>query len=508
MRGTLRLNPRSADDRAERDEDQNHALEVDHLDLKLPLRTYEISYKVAEEGEFSLTTEFLMRLLKSLGPITEAEIGEFFSFTADETSHVISVAERKDLVCRQFGRVRLTAAGEDKFEGPAETPSLYEVRRKMHRIPFDLISYCPHRTSRLNAFARTLPEIPVTDARTAADAAPRVREAFHQHFREIQHLFGGRDDERTVLYSIDEVAGLDRGATTVPMTVTARKDAPSQVEPDLLGWKSGIDLDNRMAVLTACGTLLKNHTVPSSFWDPRAADYLQECAPDQVGGFFQNGNLDGPRFLRRAADLVGEFRKDRKTVRIFGTLWVERNSRKVLTAALEHAVATDEPPHEPLIWLRPATPYWGCSTKFDGLVDGLCKHLVGEDGPDRLKSILLTHDEKESAWRFRSVFDSIGTLRPGRVPRNFELLLVPGRFFAALVHAPMGAGDGFPMPLGVVSFDRALLPTVHELLKEVVAAGRPSAVSGESAGDLTDVLLEALRLPAGFPGLTDDGREK
>lgn len=120
---------------------------------------------------------------------------------------------------------------------------------------------------------------------------------------------------------------------------------------------------------------------------------------------------------------------------------------------------------------------------------------------------MLAHDDRDSPWRFGDVFDMVCTLRPGRIPKNFELLLVPGRIFAAMVHVPLNGAEGYPMPLGIVSFDPDLLRGVHELMSDIVASGRPYAAKGNRTGDLTEPLLEALRLPSNFPGGKPEGSD-
>jgi hypothetical protein len=502
MKGTLSLKPIEGEYDGDLGQEQDGLLEIDSTDLRLPLRVYQISYQVAEEGKFSLTTEFLLRLLKAVDSLSEEEVADFFGFSADEVSHVVSAAERLEFVSRSGGKVRLTEAGNSNFEASREEPSLYKVQRKTARVAFDLISFCPLRPDHLGAFERTLPEIPLADPETAANATPTIRDAFRRHFQEIQVLQGGRGVERSTIYSIDDVVGQNRSSALVPMSVKIGRDALGSVEPDLLGWKSGIDLENRIAVLGICGGLLKSHVVPVSFVAERGSDYLHECAPAYLERFFKGDRLDAMAFFRRASSQVGDLRKDRKTVRIFGTLWIERNLKKVLSAALEHSAELPGMNDAPLIWLRPDIPFWGCSTKLDALVDELAKHLVPEGRMEPRDCVILAHDDRDSVWRFGDVFDVVCSLRSGRIPRNFELLLVPGRIFAALVHVPLNGSEGYPMPLGIVSFDQDLVRGVHELMSDIVASGQPYAVKGNRIGDLTEHLIEALRLSANLPRKT------
>jgi hypothetical protein len=120
-------------------------------------------------------------------------------------------------------------------------------------------------------------------------------------------------------------------------------------------------------------------------------------------------------------------------------------------------------------------------------------------------AVLLSHEEKETTWRFGDLFDTLAVLRSGRVPRNFELLLVPARFFAALTYSPLLPGDtGYPFALGVISFDPLLIRTAHEVMADIVAEGLPSPLQVPHEEDWAGSLLDALRLPDSFGQASPD----
>lgn len=498
MKGTLTL--RAMQRPAQDDESaspEDNSVEVDSLDLKLPCRVFEVSYQVADAGKFTLTTEFLLRLLKAVNSLTEAEIAEFFGFSVDEAAEVVNAAERKEYVTRRDGKVALTEAGDSLFEGPAEEPALYKVERKRGHFGFDLVSFCPARSPQLEPFERTLPEVPLPDPELAANATKTIREAFRQHFQEIQVLLGGRETDRRTLYSIDDVIGQHRGSTLVPVSVKVGRETLGAVEPDLRGWKTGVDLDNRIAVLQSSGAFLKNSVVSASYASENGVDYLHECAPAYLERYFMGGQFNALSYFRLATSMAGDLRKDRKTARIVGTLWTRQNFDRVV-AAMKHAPEIPGMEHELLIWLRPNTPLWGCSTRVVSMVEGLAKTMAPTGRPEPLGTVLIAHDDRESQWRFGDVFDVVTTIRAGRVPKNFEMLLVPGRLFAAQVHLPMSGSEGYPIAMGVVSFDHALLRGAHEVMYDIITSSNLSVVAGKPRRDIVEDLMEALKLPSAF----------
>ena len=54
-------------------------------------------------------------------------------------------------------------------------------------------------------------------------------------------------------------------------------------------------------------------------------------------------------------------------------------------------------------------------------------------------------------------------------PGGFEMLLAPGSFVAAVVHAPVGTSSGIPVPLGFASFDTRVVNRGMALLEGAAA---------------------------------------
>jgi hypothetical protein len=61
-------------------------------------------------------------------------------------------------------------------------------------------------------------------------------------------------------------------------------------------------------------------------------------------------------------------------------------------------------------------------------------------------------------------FEIIGTSDYRRFPGPLEILLVPGVAVAILVHAPIESPRGYAVPLGLVSFDEAVLQRAQQYM--------------------------------------------
>src|SRR5262245_13864509 len=88
------------------------SIELAVYDVLLPCRMFQIDYKVAVLGRTSLTTEFLLRLVKAVPGISQEDAAAFFGFNLREASFVLAEAEGPGFVERREGRLWLTMAGD------------------------------------------------------------------------------------------------------------------------------------------------------------------------------------------------------------------------------------------------------------------------------------------------------------------------------------------------------------------------------------------------------------
>src|SRR5688572_1007652 len=95
--------------------EEDRSIELAVYDVLLPCRIFQIDHKVAVLGRTSLTTEFLLRLVKAVPGISQEDAAAFFGFNLRETSFVLADAEAPGFVERRDGRLWLTTAGDGLF---------------------------------------------------------------------------------------------------------------------------------------------------------------------------------------------------------------------------------------------------------------------------------------------------------------------------------------------------------------------------------------------------------
>jgi hypothetical protein len=91
--------------------DYDEPFDVAVFDLLLPCRNFDVKHKVTESGRVSMTSEFLLRLLRASDGFDETDFEKFFGFNADERSFVLREAEEAGYVERRDGRLWLTTIG-------------------------------------------------------------------------------------------------------------------------------------------------------------------------------------------------------------------------------------------------------------------------------------------------------------------------------------------------------------------------------------------------------------
>ncbi len=199
--------------------------------------------------------------------------------------------------------------------------------------------------------------------------------------------------------------------------------------------------------------------------DGKAYQLLVELAPEYLKEWTRRDGLSVQRFYRHAFNSHGDVRDDRPTVPIIGSLFTMENVRRLFEIAsyglrkTRHAAAA-------IYWVVPQAPLWGSTSIMAESVEQLRGRVTRRNenlaAGHQVESIALTLQRPER-WvkeAFSGCYDSGTRVFPG----GFEMLLVPGAFVAAAVHAPIGQQSGLPVPMGFASFDPRVLARAGDLL--------------------------------------------
>lgn len=448
------------------DANEDGPLILGMLDLALPCRRFLIDHKVAEVGKISVTAEFLLRLIRALDNCSEEVVQAFFGYNRREMSYVLNEVEEADYVIREDGRLSLTATGLGLFQPGSEDPLIFEVERKSARVGFDLLSLAPAETRSTSHFERGLPELPLSDTMQVSSATDRVPSQFRRFFRDFAPRMDPIAAARRALYSIDGVTAEDRFANVVRVKLISSGLKPMDVEVDLSDWRSEHELIDREAVGLSVMQVVDRLNVPRREDDADGYRKLVELAPEYLNEWVRRDGLNVQRFYRHAFTSQGDVRANRPTVPILGSLFTPENVRRLVEVA-SNGLKRSERAALAMFWVIPQVPLWGSTSIMAEVVDQLRDKITraNEDLLIRrsVDTLALTVGRPEP-W-IKQAFNGWREAGGYVFPSRLELLLVPGSFVAAVVHAPIGGASGVPVPLGFASFDKKVVGRAMSLLE-------------------------------------------
>jgi len=450
--------------------DTEVSVQVGLFDLQLPARQFLVNHKVAVLGDVSLTTEFLLRLLHSVDGMSEEDVARFFDFSAVETAFVVDEAEARAFISRVEGRLWLTDAGYALFKD-GEKPQIYEVQKRMERSGFDLLALAPCERESLSNFELALPELEIRDANLAAGASQRVPESFRRFYGEItsRREKDPLEGLKRTLYSVDEVVAGDRFTSLVPVAAVANVRKPSDPEPSLDAWRTGHEVSDRDQVVHAVAAFLDNLKGFRRPEDNNAFDLLAEIAPDYLKDYVTKNGISVLRYFRDTASRAGELRSNRHTVGIVGPLYTPDNAKRIATA-ISYAQARPTGEDRAVVWVLPVQSFWGASRAFVNFLDKVKDEGVSQSTTKvKVERIPILVGCGKPPWHLVKAVPKL-LMRPdnGAIPSSLEIFLIPQRVVALTVHSSITEAKGFPVPLGILSFDPAVVRRVHEyLLKQL-----------------------------------------
>lgn len=449
------------------EESEDRPLQLATIDVTLPCREFIVDHKIADVGKVSVTAEFLLRLVRSMGSCSEDAAQAFFGYNRMEMAYVIHEVEDADYIQRSDGRISLTRTGLGLFKSGIEEPLIYEVERKSARVAFDLLSIAPAERRFLSYFDRNLPELPLADPKQVSKATETVHTSFRHFFREFAPKLDPHATARRSLYSIDGVSAGERFSAIVRVKLVSTGLKPSEPEIDLSEWKSEYDLTDREAVGRAVAQLVGTLSINRRSDDLEAYDLLVRLAPEYLKEWTRKDGLSVERFYRNAFTNLGDVRANRRTTTIVGSLFTRENVRRLVEVAA-YGLSQTRRGVPGLYWVIPQTPLWGSTSILPEIIneftDRIHRRSEELNTSCPVRTVCLTVS-KPDRW-VHEAFERRYAADRKVFPSGFEMLLVPGAFVAVMVHAPIGQTSGISVPLGFASFDEKIVARAMKLLEE------------------------------------------
>ena len=442
---------------------------IDQLHLRLPCKFYSITYEVAEQCNMPLVAEYLLRLLRALNSVSVDDICAFFGFKTEETLYVIEQLVEDGCARCIEGMVSITSTGKGKFDqSNNDVPVIFKVERYTHDFCFNLISREPVSLQSLTRHKeRNLPELDMLDEyKTNSDVLPSFKKNFERCLNELNlppndkplHSVPERE-WKSRLYSVLNIKPGKRVFCLVPVIVEQSVKFTGW-DVDISEWTPRVELTTEVTgienIKECCNSTIEKVELDGNSNGRAGQDLLRECSPHSYGQFFGDDHFNMNEYWE-FCESNGELLENRQTAMTFGTFWLERNQNKLLDA-FEFTEGIGK--CRELLWLKPDVSMWGRSTEFVKLHEKLCNRISKAMDGGQPKSYLFSPGENSDLqWEFGELFSRAVDLESSPAPSNFELLVIPGKFFAANLYIPM-EDSGYPVAFGLISYDQVLLRKV------------------------------------------------
>lgn len=374
----------------------------------------------------------------------------------------------------------MTDAGRGLFSVGSDEPQIFQVEERMERVGFDLISFALQDRTPLDRFEFELSELSINPD-VVALSSRRIPDSFQRHFTEIAVRRNSSAPTRKALYSIDNVVADERFLAVLPVTLRSTAGRSAVAEPDLGAWRPAHELQDRAKVVTAVVNFIEQLKVAKRSSDEDSYQVLLDLAPDFLKDFARRDGLAVERYFREGILRAGEFRSDRPTVPLVGPLFTKSNNRR-LFEALGHAMQSAPPEIWPdtFYWRIPQQPGWGMTRVLPATLKSIALKLGGRGAVEnaRVQGVAVTNGKppRYIDCAFESCIESN---QVSAFPAALEMLWVPGMVVAVLVHLPVLSTTGFAVPLGLLSFDPAVVSRVEAYVCERVPILPPGSKSHE-----------------------------
>lgn len=450
--------------------------EFNRVTFGLPAQTFRVSAFISTEERLPAVTEFVMRLLHTCGRVSLGGFRQYFGFSEAEALTVIESLDRLGYVRLADDFLTLSEEMVTRFEtSPDECPWVTKLKKRTDAVPFDLLAFTALRRGEFIGWSDNWVKLNPA-AEVVGSGVERAKQAYRENFAQIEREFArSRGEERERSFGVHSIENVEpRKPNFIPVTVSLGVEA---------GGRPVVGLPEAFESLAS--PLLVAH-----FRD-RVADEFEKCPASDSSGVTEFLDLFRLDFLRpyvtgdaldahRFAEDVRRGMTAPAGVRpLFGSLCLKDN-REAVSVRIHEARQSQKrgPQHlSSVAWLAPDYQYWGRGEDFRATVDMWGRALKTAAPGDDLYLFDFAQERQEAAVRSKygnTGVNELHLLRPQAAPLlpYLELLLYPGQFAAAMLHAQVQGHPGIRVPFGVLSSHPHHLQVVHRLLLDCAGGSR------------------------------------
>lgn len=465
---------------------QEHQLPVvGTIDFLLPCRDYVVDFKVADTKRLSITLEYLLRLLKLLGRLTEEELAEFFNYSQKELEFVLSEALAHDYIEWRNGEVNLSKAGRGLFSSGQNIPFSLELQSYSKRVGFDLLSLSYEQREHLSSFQRRLPELEVGDTSFVESGTKNVPSVFRKNYFEIMVSDSRLERDRKGLYSIDKVSSGDRFSSLVTVNIRLDKQCVGQPDFSMVGARADEDPATKKEIYESVSAFLGRQCRTNREADRVSVDVFKaliEGALEAAGNQVFGGSYSPETVVQNLFDAVNNAEGNSSFI---GSPFLPKIGTELIAAIKEGR--SNRQCDSNVAWLIPNAPAWGMTTNLPLLIEG----VFGELGylVDDYAANISQEDQDFTIERPTSS-PPLEWLYSGSLDRHVEAAFAPyervghelsvsnnlvevlvcsDAAVLVAIHLPPPRGSAMLTPVGVISSSERVVNVARQYLTQLIA---------------------------------------
>jgi hypothetical protein len=451
-------------------------IEIDNVSFVVRAQKFRVAAMIMKRTPVPVATEFATRLVHLVQGIRLEEMAGFFDFEPAESKVLLEDVLSTGLVAERNGQLVLSQRGHEALSPLTDTLELFEVEEITTTISLDLAAFAPVDETNLNAReTRIVEELKLPDREKAASAIAAARDAFELHFQEWRSGHGRRRwlDEDTRLHSIEDVQVVGTFPAVFQIPVRWRAGDPPAIEPDFSELSQKGRAGSRNPLISALGTRL------NAFATPQDHDTAFELLAELDNGLFRR---NGMRSSQEQHHWTLFEKPDQRQLQGSGTPGL-RLVGTTSTAAIRSALldwtqsvgGASTATKAPVFWLPPQTATWGRSVPFVNLASALSTANAPDDG-----TVLLARTQEggsdQKFWsklygptsKLSASFDRCLAVPATDLPDALEIIVKPGSWATALIHAPDSA-SGYPFPFGYITASRNIVDRIAYRIAELAS---------------------------------------
>jgi hypothetical protein len=453
-------------------------MSIDHIAFNkvtfaLPVQPFKVSAFVSTQERLPAVTEFVLRLLHTCGRVSLGGFRDYFGFSEAEALSVIESLNRQGYVVLSEDELTLSEEMRQRFEtSPDECPWVTKVKRRTDVVSFDLLTFSMLGRAE-NAFATANWVKLNPPAELVGSSVERARAGYRESFARIERETArSRGEERERSYGVHSIESVEaRRPGFVPLTVSLEVDAKNALTARLPNeFESGASLELLAEFRERVAAALESN---AQSCESGVQDFLSMFELDFLRPYALEADLNAHKL---ATGIERGLSAPAGVQALFGSLYLKRNRDQVLAHIHDaRGVRKGQPALQgSLGWLVPDYPLWGRGDDFRQSVEAYRKAIRNTGKGDDLYVFDRAEERQEPV--VRSKYSGTGLVelhvfRPlggSSVPWHgaLELMLYPGRFAVAMLHAPLPSAPGARVPFGVLTTRPKHLRLVHQLMLE------------------------------------------